>query len=140
MTTQLFQSHWSNIDSGELLFILLELIGKPGQYDDIVNHPNTFYLPLAGSSCQVKLTFSKNKQIVGIEPGAAFDATKWGQIIKEIEGTSPTVVGRDCSFSSFSVYGSWRGKRSGVQMLPPPNDAPRTSYGQAEHPFILEFP
>jgi hypothetical protein len=49
-------------------------------------------------------------------------------------------VGREYSFSSFRVLGSWRGKLSGVQILPPPDDAPRSPVELAEHPFILEFP
>ena len=49
-------------------------------------------------------------------------------------------VGREYSFSSFRVSGSWRGERSGVQILPPPDDAPRAHLEMAEHPFILEFP
>ena len=38
------------------------------------------------------------------------------------------------------MAGSWRGKRSGVQILPPPEDAPRAPFEMAEHPFILEYP
>ena len=49
-------------------------------------------------------------------------------------------VGRDYSFSSFRVSGSWQGRRSGVQILPPPDEAPSAPYEMAEHPFILEFP
>ena len=62
------------------------------------------------------------------------------QVVEEIERTELYKIGRDCSFSSFRVTGSWRGKRSGVQILPPPPDAPQTSIEIAEHPFILEFP
>src|SRR5205823_8544015 len=38
------------------------------------------------------------------------------------------------------VKGSWRGEHSGVQILPPPADAPSAPLEQADHPFILEFP
>jgi hypothetical protein len=140
MTTELFQSGWIDLDSTELRFILLERIGRPGQYDSRDRNPNTFYLPLAGSSCRIKLTFSDSKQIVAIKPGPAFDAAQWEQVIKEIERTGPYKVGRDCSFSSFRVAGSWRGKRSRVQILPPPAEAPRAPVEMAEHPFILEYP
>lgn len=140
MITDLLQSGWTDLDSAELRFILLERIGKPGQYDGRDSNPNTFYLPLAGSSCRIKLTFSDSKQIVAIEPGPAFDAAQWTQVVEEIERTGPYKVGRDCSFSSFRVAGSWRGKRSGVQILPPPPDAPRAPFEMAEHPFILEYP
>ena len=140
MITNLLQTGWTDLDSAELRFILLERIGKPGQYDGLNGNPNTFYLPLAGSSCQIKLTFSHSKQIVAIEPGPAFDAAQWAQVVEEIDRTGPYKVGRDCSFSSFRVAGSWRGKRSGVQILPPPPDAPRAPFEMAEHPFILEYP
>jgi hypothetical protein len=140
MTTDLLQRDWTDLDSSELLFILLERIGRPGQYDSRDSNPNTFYLPLAGSSCRIKLLFSDSKQIVAIEPGPAFDAAQWEQVVEEIERTGPYKVGRDCSFSSFRVAGSWRGKHSGVQILPPPADAPRAPFEMAEHPFILECP
>jgi hypothetical protein len=42
-------------------------------------------IPLAGASCGIKLTFSDSKQILGIEPGPAFDAVAWQQVIEEIE-------------------------------------------------------
>lgn len=138
--TNLLQSGWTDLDSPELRFILLECIGKPGQYSSRESNPNTFYLPLAGSACQIKLTFSNRKEIVSIEPGPAFDEAQWEQIVQEVERTGPYRVGRDCSFSSYRVTGSWRGKRSGVQILPPPADAPLAPVEMAEHPFILEFP
>src|SRR5438093_8987931 len=106
MTTDLLQSGWTDIDSAELRFILLEHMGRPGQYDGRDSNPNTFYLPLAGSSCRIKLTFSDNKQIVAIEPGPAFDAAQWRQVVEEIERTGPYKVGRDCSFSCYRVPGS----------------------------------
>jgi len=140
MTTDLLQTGWTDLDSAELRFILLERIGKPGQYDGRDSNPNTFYLPLAGSSCRIKLTFSDSKQIVAIEPGPASDAAQWKQVVEEIERTGSHKVGRDCSFSSFRVAGFWRGKRSGVQILPPPADAPLAPSEMAEHPFILEYP
>ena len=140
MTTNLLAKRLIDLDSAELRFILLERIGKPGQYHGRDSNPNAFYLPLAGSSCRIKLTFSDNKQIVAIEPGPAFDTAQWEQVVEEIERTGPYRVGRDCSFSSFRVAGSWRGKRSGVQILPPPTDAPRAPDELAEHPFILEYP
>jgi len=140
MTTNLLQSGWFDLDPAELRFILLERIGKPGQYDGRDSNPNTFYLPLAGSSCRIKLTFSDSKQIVAIEPGPAFDAAQWEKVVADVECSGPIKVGRDCSFSSFRVAGSWRGKRSGIQILPPPADAPRAPSEMAEHPFILEYP
>ncbi len=142
MTGNLLRETWKDIDSVELMLLLYERIGRPGQYDDISNNPNKFYLPLAGSSCRVALTFRKNR-IIAIESGPAFDATEWDRMTGEIEKSilvGPKKVGREYSFSSFRVTGSWRGVRSGVQILPPPDDAPRTSNEAAEHPFILEVP
>src|SRR2546426_6598558 len=101
MTIDLLQSGWTDLDSAELRFILLERIGRPGQYDGRDSNPNTFYLPLAGSSCRINLTFSDSKQIVAIKPNPTFDATQWQQVVEEIERTGPYKVGRDCSFSSF---------------------------------------
>jgi hypothetical protein len=140
MTTNLLQSNWTDLDPAEMRLILLERIGKPGQYHGRDSNPNTFYLPLAGASCRIKLTFSDTKQIVAIEPGPAFDAAQWQQVVDEIERAGSIKVGRDCSFSSFLVAGSWRGKQSGVQILPPPADAPRAPVEMAEHPFVLEYP
>jgi hypothetical protein len=140
MATDLLKSGWTDLDSAELRFILLECIGGLGQYYGRDSNPNTFYLPLAGPSCRIKLIFSNSKQIIAIQPGPAFDPTQWEKVVQEIERTGPYKVGRDCSFSSFRVVGSWRGKRSGVQILPPPADAPRAPVEMTEHPFILEYP
>jgi hypothetical protein len=140
MPANLLRTCWTDLDAAELQFILLQLIGGPGQYDGRENDPNTFYLPYARSDCRLKLKFSNRKQIVAIEPGPAFQAAQWEQIVQEIEATGPCKVGRDCSFSSYRVTGSWQGKHSGVQILPPPADAPRAPCELAEHPFILEFP
>lgn len=142
MTANLFSETWTDLDSAELRLLLAKRIGGPGQYDDPSNSPNKLYLPLAGSSCRVALTFRK-KKIVSIEPGLAFDPSEWDRVSEEIENsilTGPLKVGRNYSFSSFRVTGSWRGERSGVQILPPPDDAPRAHLEIAEHPFILELP
>ena len=133
---------WPNLDSTELRVLLHEFIGGTGQSDDLGSaKPRNFYLPLAGSSCRVVLKF-KGKKIIAIEPGEAFDAAQWQQISNEIEHsiTGGTKVGRDYSFSGRRVKGSWRGEHSGVQILPPPADAPSAPVDQADHPFILEFP
>jgi hypothetical protein len=136
----LLKSSWSSVDPGEIRCILYECIGRPGQYCDIAKNPGKFYLPMADSTCRVELTFAEDKQLVAIEPGPAFDSVQWGEIVREIESPGPIKVGRDCSFSSFRVAGSWQGTRSGVQILPPPADAPIAPVEMAEHPFILEFP
>jgi hypothetical protein len=133
---------WQNLDSTELRILLHEIIGGMGQADLGVSKPSKFYLPMAGPSCRVVLRF-KGKRIVAIEPGEAFDAAQWREISKEIEHSvlaGPTKVGREYSFSGRRVTGSWRGKHTGVQILPAPAGAPSAPVESADHPFILEFP
>jgi len=142
MATNLIRPEWENLDSAELRLLLDERVGGPGQYDSRDAGPNTLYLPLARASCKIKVTF-RNEKIVKAEPGPAFDAAEWERICKEIEESilsGPLKVGREYTFSRFRVLGSWRGIRSGVQILPPPEDAPRAPVELADHPFILEFP
>lgn len=140
METSLFQPGWADFDAAELLTILFEYIGKPGQYHNHEQYPNVFYLPLAGPSNQLKLTFSDDKKIVSIEAGPAFDPAQWASVVQEIESAGALKIGRDISFSGYRVNGSWRGARSGVQILPPPPGAPLLPYMMGEHPFLLEFP
>lgn len=141
-TSNLLSDAWVNIEQYELMFIIKDYIGGPGQYEGRLDNPNKFYLPLAGSSCKIALSFRK-KKIIFIEPGTAFDPSEWKQIIEEIDSllhARNVKIGREYSFSSFRVVGSWRGERSKVQILPPPDDAPRAPVEMAENPFILEFP
>jgi hypothetical protein len=136
---ELYKDTWKVLDFNEILFILLELIGRPGQYEDM-EHPNIFSLPLAGGACAVRLTFSDTQEIVAIEPGPVFDANAWQTVSEQIEAIEPIKAGRDISFSGYRVNGSWRGQHSGVQILPPPAEAPLSPQGMAEHPFLIEFP
>ncbi|SRR5258706_2129478 len=131
-----------NVDLGELKILLNKHIGGPGQFDGHADSPNIFCLPLAGPLCQISLIF-KGKNIVAIEPGEAFSAADWKQDSEEITKSiidGPVKIGREYSFSSFRVLGSWRGNDSQVQILPPPDSAPRAKVEMADHPFILEFP
>ena len=142
MEANLLDEAWTDLDSHELRLLLNERIGGPGQYQDRAKSPNSLHLPRAGSSCRIVLTF-REKNVVAIESGPAFDVAQWEGVSEEIERSilaGPVKVGREYSFSSFRVAGSWRGGRSGVQILPPPDDAPRADVEMAEHPFILEFP
>lgn len=139
MSTNLLKPEWAERDTAELRCILDAVVGGTGQYDSRDPKPGGFYLPLAGSTCRVKMVFSPEKEIVAVEPGPAFDATQWQEVVDEFEGGSAQ-VGREYSFSGRRVLGSWYGKRSGVQILPPPADAPTAPVEIAEHPFILEFP
>jgi hypothetical protein len=142
MATNLLRPSWGHLDPHELRILLEKRIGGPGQCDGRATAPDRFYLPLARAQCRVILTYC-GQQIVRVEPGEAFDTAEWDRIAEEIETTvltGPMKVGRDYSFSSYRVKGSWRGERSGAQILPPHPEAPLAPYEMAEHPFILEFP
>jgi hypothetical protein len=139
MPENLLRNTWGALDQSDLRLLLQERIGRPGQYDGA---EDVLHLPLAREKCRVSLTF-KGNTIVAIEQGAAFDRRQWDDICSEIEGPilkGPRKVGRDLSFSAYRVNGSWRGERSGVQILPAPDNAPRAPQEMAQHPFILEFP
>jgi hypothetical protein len=138
MAQNLLRKNWKDVPSDELTFILQELTGGRGQYRDRVKNPRKFYLPLWGESCKLELTYSK-RTIEKILPGPAFDRADWDRVVHEIQSQGQTKIGRDISFSSFRVRGSWRGERSGVQILPLPASPPDTPES-AEHPFVLEFP
>lgn len=142
MPENLLRETWVNLDSHELRLLLDRRIGGPGQFEDRDANPKKLYLPLARDLCRVALIF-RDKQIVAVERGPAFNATEWQKIAEEIESSilvGPPKVGREYCFCSFRVDGSWRGERSGVQILPPPTQAPSAPVEMAAHPFILEFP
>jgi hypothetical protein len=125
MTTNLIKDSWANLDSFELRLLLDKHIGGPGQYAERTNNPNKLYLPRAGTSCRISLTF-RDKKIDAIEPGPGFETAEWEGISQEIEKSilaGTLKIGRDYSFNTFRVRGSWRGYRSSVQILPPPFDA-----------------
>src|ERR1700722_16125987 len=123
----LLPKKWANIDDPrELRLLLHQHIGGPGQYFDRSKNPNKFYLPLAGSASGIRLSF-QDKKMVTINRGVSFDLAEWRQAKQKIDKSLFDVslkVGRHYSFSSFRVSGSWRGRRSGVQILPPPDEAP----------------
>lgn len=126
MATNLLRPSWGRLDSHELRILLAHRIGQPGQYDGREANPNRLYLPLAGAQCRVVLTFC-GREIVSVEPGQGFDQAQWDAIANEIETavlTGPVIVGREYSFSSHRVQGSWHGPRSGVQILPPHSESP----------------
>jgi len=141
MAENLLRKTWANLDSQELRLLLNKrIVGGVGQFDDYESNPNKFYLPLARESCRVALTL-KDKRIVAVEPGQAFDKAEWQKIAEEIENSvlvGTPKVGREYSFSGKRVTGSWRGSRSGVQILPPPPEVPKAA-NIGENPFILSF-
>jgi hypothetical protein len=102
---------WSNLQPTELLILLHERMGGTWQGDISVRKPSKLYIPMFGPTCQVILRFDGPK-IISIEPGQAFDRTKWEQIGKEIETSvlrGPTGVGREYSFSGRRVTGPGEG-------------------------------
>jgi len=128
------------VDRHDLRLLLDARIGGPGQYDG--ESANRLYLPLAGAACQVILVYDEGK-LRTIERGPAFDEGAWRALVEEVMTSllgGPLQVGRDVSFSSYRVEGWWRGDKSKIQILPPPETAPRASELMGQHPFILEFP
>ena len=139
MAENLLRDTWADLNQVDLRLLLKERIGEGrGQYD---GDENVIHLPLAREKCRVSLTY-KGAKIVAIKPGTAFDRQEWNDICAEIEGPilkGPRKIGREFSFSTHRVDGWWRGERSRVQILPPPEGAPLT-YEGADNPFVLEFP
>jgi hypothetical protein len=128
------------LDLQELRLFLDLRIGGPGQYDGVFT--NKLYIPLGLASCRIIVVY-KGSRIVALQPGPAFDKDQWSALVAEISASvegAPSGFGREFSFCSFRVAGSWRGHRSQVQILPPPLDAPSAPVEMAQHPFILEFP
>lgn len=140
--SSLLAERWKQFDSNELQLLLGEQFDSHGQYDE-TRTGVTYCLPSAGASCQIELDFSADGKLKNIRCGQAFDSAKWERIKTKIDHAiegGEIKIGRDYSFSSARVEGSWRGALSRVQILPPPDDAPRAPSPIAEHPFILEFP
>jgi hypothetical protein len=140
MAENLLRDTWADLNREDLRLLLKERIGEGrfGQYD---GDENVIHLPLAREKCRVSLS-CKGAKIVAIKPGTAFDRQEWNDICAEIEGPilkGPRKIGREFSFSTHRVDGWWRGERSRVQTLPPPEGAPLTCEG-ADNPFVLEFP
>lgn len=132
----------TGVDLYELRELLDLRIGGPGQYDGESNR--RLYLPLF-EGCRVVLIYTKESlsSLQRIEPGVAFVQEQWQQILAEVRDSllsGPIRVGRDYCLSGRRVLGSWRGRKSGIQILPPPASAPSAPVESAQHPFILECP
>src|SRR5688572_26972875 len=111
MASNLLRATWSQLDSHELRLLLDQRIGGPGQYEGRNSNPDRIHLPLAGPSCRVTLTYS-DRAITSVQPGPAFDQSQWDAIAGEIEAkvlAGAERIGREYSFCSHRVSGSWRG-------------------------------
>ncbi len=131
---------WADLDPVELRMLFTTVFEGHGQATEEAK--STLHLPVAGPSCQLTIRY-RTGRIRSIERGPAFSPETWDRLCAEVSQTLLTgsrKFGRDYAFSSFRVTGSWQGSRSGVQILPPPEHAPRAPVEMAEHPFILEFP
>ena len=88
----------------------------------------------------VKLLFSKNDVLVGIEAGPSLTSAVEASIIEAINDalidTGPRVI-RQVRFADHKVTGSWRYKDV-FQIAPPPEHAPQLNCVIGDHPFILE--
>jgi hypothetical protein len=135
------KADWEGLGANELLIFLRNRLRTFGQFDSQQTR-DTIYFPFARAACEIAVTIDRDA-VVRIEPGAAFDSNKWSELADDISKTlvaGDPRTGREFSFSTHRVFGRWRGDRSGIQILPPPLDAPRAPGEMAEHPFILEFP
>ena len=83
MRPNLLSEEWADVDSAELRILLDQRIGGPGQIQGRADYPSKFYLPLAGESCRIALTF-RDKKLVAIQPGPAFDAAEWERITARV--------------------------------------------------------
>lgn len=140
--TNLFLPEWRAIEQGELRVILEEIFGGPGQTDALSHGERKYFLPLAGAEARICISVEE-KSITALEPGPALDAARWDKAATELgDAVNPRAFGvaRAIAFSTRRVRGSWRGPESGLQISPPPEDAPDSKYEGADHPFILEVP
>ena len=88
----------------------------------------------------IKLRFSKNDTLVGIEAGpglgAAFEATLTTALADALVETGPLVF-RSVRFADYKLTGSWRYKDQ-FQISPVPAQAPQLNCLIGDHPFLLE--
>lgn len=88
----------------------------------------------------IKLLFSKNDTLVGIEAGpglsAALEATLTTALAEALVETGPRVF-RSVRFADYKLTGTWRYKDQ-FQILPIPAQAPQLNCMIGDHPFLLE--
>ncbi len=139
MQGELLRPAWKEIDPTELRLVLGDHYGPTGQFD---GDRDTLHLPLARENCKIRVTY-KDHAIVSLRSGQLLTDVEWSELANEIDtllAPGRTLHGREYSFSTFRVNGSWSGEHSGVQILPPHAEAPRAMVEIADHPFILELP
>jgi hypothetical protein len=139
--TNLLRQEWDEIDSSDLRLILESRAGGPGQYHGDQTEKGPLYIPLYGA-CKLILWFKENR-VSKIERGAHFDESEWDAVSAELDAlvdARADEFGRAIAFSGHRVDGSWRGARSGVQILPVPEGAPTLPQEIGQHPFVLEIP
>ncbi len=88
----------------------------------------------------IKLLFSKDDLLVGIEAGpglsAALEATLATALADALVETGPRVF-RGVRFADYKLTGNWRYKDR-FQILPVPAQAPQLNCVIGDHPFLLE--
>ena len=97
---------------------------------------------MGGEATKISIQY-KRKKIHVITAEAAFDCDEWQKIAIQIEGAltgSRQVYGRGICFSLHVTNGSWRGAKSGIQILPAPETKLPQNLGLVQHPFMVELP
>ena len=132
----LLRPDWSTVDSGDLIVVLSQTFGGSQlATDDTVSYPNA-------DEARITIRYEGGR-IVTIAPGEAFDAREWESVAARIEDElveSTPAVARRIAFCNYQVKGWWRSGTLGVQILPPPPQAPDAPMAVADHPFVLEYP
>ncbi len=89
----------------------------------------------------IKLTFSAQDRLVGVEAGPSLTATLEASIAKTISDAlarTGAKVFRGVLFAAHKLAGSWR-YRDSLQIVPVPSGAPQLDCVFGDHPFILEI-
>src|SRR3990172_3781233 len=136
MENNLLNPAWSRLDSGDLIAILSDAFGGSQlAADDKVAYPNA-------NQARIILEYDGGR-IVAVTPGPAFDPVEWETVAGRVETellVSIPGFARRIAFCYYRIKGWWRSDRLGVQILPPPPQAPDAKVEYAEHPFVLEYP
>lgn len=132
----LLRPDWSRLDSGDLIAILSQTFGGYQlAADDTVSYPTA-------DEARITIRY-EGSRIAAITPDRAFDPNEWENVATRIEKELVEAVpatARRIAFCHYRVKGWWRSDRLGVQVLPPPPEAPDAPVEHADHPFVLEYP